>query len=82
MTAQTPVQQGVIALCESLEMTRDDFAAMLGVSVYSVGKWETNGTPHAKNLKVLRNEAAKLQREDLVQVFMLELMHRRGDIRI
>lgn len=82
MTAQTPVQQGVIALRQSLSMTRDDFAAMLGVSVYSVGKWETNGTPHAKNLNVLRNEAAKLNREDLVRVFMLELMHRRGNIHL
>lgn len=82
MKLRTPIQRGVITLRQALHLTQDQFADLMGVSPSSVQKWETKSSPHAKSLTMLRNEAAKLKREDLVQIFMIELMHRRGSLQL
>lgn len=82
MNPKTPLQQAVINLRQSLNLSQGEFASLMGVSISAAQKWETKGSPHPRVLTTLRNEAAKLKREDLLQIFMIELMYRRGSLQL
>lgn len=70
---RTEIQQAIVALRQTRNLSQRDFAAHVQRDPATIGRWEALTPPHGRALAELSNIAREFQRPDLLHIFSQEL---------